>query len=54
MGDIGNSHLGDAEQLMKEKEEEKALDAKYGTKTEVNDPNVPNITNQAENQPRNK
>lgn len=54
MSDIGNSHLGDAEQIMKEREEEKALDAKYGTKTEVNDPNVPNITNQAENQPRNK
>lgn len=54
MSDIGNSHLGDAEQIMKEKEEEKALDAKYSTKTETNDPNVPNITNQAENQPRNK
>lgn len=54
MSDIGNSHLKDAEQIMKEREEEKALDAKYGTKTVVNDPNVPNITNQAENQPRNK
>lgn len=54
MADIGNSHLGDAEQIMKEKEEEKALDAKYKTTTEVNDPNVPNITNQAKNQPRNK
>ena len=54
MADIGNSHLGDAEQIMKEKEEEKALDAKYKTTTEVNDPNVPHVTNQAENQPRNK
>ena len=54
MSDIGNSHLGDAEQIMKEKEEEKALDAKYKTTTQTNDPNVPNVTNQAENQPRNK
>lgn len=54
MSDIGNSHLGDADQIMKEKEADKALDAKYSTKTEVNDPNVPNITNQATNQPRNK
>ena len=54
MADIGNSHLGDAEQIMKEMEEEKALDAKYSTKTEPNDPNVPKVTNQAKNQPRNK
>ena len=54
MSDIGNSHLGDADQIMKEKEADKALDAKYKTTTEVNDPNVPNVTNQAENQPRNK
>ena len=54
MSDIGNSHLGDAEQIMKEKEEEKALDAKYGSKSETNDPNVPNVTNQAPNQPKNK
>ena len=54
MADIGNSHLGDAEQIMKEKEEEKALDAKYSTKTQVTDPNVPHVTNQAVNQPRNK
>lgn len=54
MADIGNSHLGDAEQIMKEKEEQKALDAKYDDKTKTIDPNVPNITNQAENQPKNK
>lgn len=54
MSDIGNSHLGDADQIMKEKEEEKALDAKYKTTTEENNPNIPNITNQAENQPRGK
>ena len=54
MADIGNSHLGDAEQIMKEKEEEKALDAKYRTTTATNDPNVPHVTNQAVNQPRNK
>lgn len=54
MSDIGNSHLGDAEQIMKEKEAEKALDAKYGSKSETNDPNVPNVTNQAPNQPKNK
>lgn len=54
MADIGNSHLGDAEQIMKEMEEEKALDAKYSTKTEPNDPNVPKVTNQAKNQPKNK
>ena len=54
MADIGNSHLGDAEQIMKEKEEEKALDAKYKTKTEENDPNIPDVTNQAPNQPKGK
>ena len=54
MADIGNSHLGDAEQIMKEMEEEKALDAKYSTKTQVNDPNVPDVTNQAKKQPKNK
>lgn len=54
MTDIGNSHLGDAEQIMKEKEEEKALDAKYKEKTVTEDPNVPNVTNQAKNQPKNK
>lgn len=54
MADIGNSHLGDAEQLMKEREEEKALDAKYKTTTETTDPNIPGVTNQAEKQPRGK
>lgn len=54
MADIGNSHLGDAEQIMKEKEEQLALDAKYSTKTTKADPNVPPVTNQATNQPKNK
>lgn len=54
MADIGNSHLNDLEQIMKEKEEEKALDAKYKTTTEENNPNIPNVTNQAENQPKGK
>lgn len=54
MSDIGNSHLGDAEQIMKEREEEKALDAKYGTKTQTSNPNIPNVTNQAQNQPLGK
>lgn len=54
MSDIGNSHLGDADQIMKEKEADKALDAKYKTETVVEDPNVPGVTNQAENQPKNK
>ena len=54
MSDIGNSHLGDAEQIMREKEEEKKLDAKYNSKTETTNPNIPNITNQAENQPKGK
>lgn len=54
MSDIGNSHLGDADQIMKEKEEEKKLEAKYNTKTQTNNPNVPNVTNQAPNQPKGK
>lgn len=54
MADIGNTHLGDAEQLMKEKEEEKALEAKYKVASQAEDPNVPGVTNQAEKQPKNK
>lgn len=54
MSDIGNSHRGDAEQIMKEKEEQLQLDAKYKTTTTVEDPGVPGVTNQAEKQPLNK
>lgn len=54
MTDIGNSHIGDAEQIMKEKEEEKALDAKYSASSKENNPSIPNVTNQAENQPKGK
>jgi len=54
MSDIGNSHIGDAEQIMKEKEEQLALDAKYKEKEEENNPDIPNVTNQAENQPLGK
>lgn len=54
MSDIGNSHRGDAEQIMREKEEQLKLDAKYKTTTTTEDPDVPGVTNQAENQPKNK
>lgn len=54
MVDIGNTHLNDFEQIMKEKEEEKALDAKFNTTTEVSNPSIPNVTNQAEHQPKGK
>lgn len=54
MADIGNSHLDDAAQIMREKEEEKKLDAKYNSSEDQYNPNVPGVTNQAENQPKGK
>lgn len=54
MTDIGNSHLGDAEQIMKEKEAEKALEAKYKVQSSETNPNVPDVTNQAKKQPKDK
>lgn len=55
MNDSGNTHLDDYEQILREKEDEKKLDAKYNTKSEkpVN-PSIPNVTNQAKNQPKGK
>lgn len=55
MTDIGNSHLNDAEQIMKEKEDDKKLEAKYNIKDNSGtNPSLPRVTNQAENQPRGK
>ena len=55
MTDAGNTHLGDYEQILKEKEEKLALEAKYKAvgQKEAN-PSLPRITNQAENQPEGK
>ena len=54
MADTGNTHIGDYEQIMREKEDEKALDAKYNTTTKKVNPSIPNVTNQAEKQPKGK
>lgn len=55
MSDAGNTHLGDYEQILKEKEEKLALEAKYSaTKQKEENPSLPKVTNQAENQPEGK
>lgn len=52
--DTGNTHLGDYEQIMKEKEEDLALQAKYKIEASKQNPEIPGVTNQAPNQPKGK
>jgi hypothetical protein len=58
MIDIGNTHLGDWEQILKEEEERKKMDAKYKSTSSdddnPNNPSEPGITNEALNKPKNK
>lgn len=55
--DIGNTYKGDYEQMLKEKEEKLALEAKYRAISNSNaekNPSEPGITNEAENKPQKK
>lgn len=54
MTDIGNTHLGDWEQILKEKREMNMIDAETGVETVTVNPTAPGITNQAMNQPKGK
>jgi len=58
MVDIGNIHLGDWDQILKEEEERAAMKAKYTGSDQSEDgntnPDAPGITNQAINKPKTK
>ena len=53
MSDSGNTHIGDYETIMVEKERKLALEAKYdkSSSDDSGNPSKPGITNQADNQP---